>query len=119
MIETQRRDDILRAIADAAEGTLVPSECADQAGGGARSRRRVQAKSHVGDADGGSGASRLDPGLVAALLLLAYTIARRGPAWSAWRACCCSAGPRAGPATHRGRRAPSRPAIPPGRRPSS
>ena len=26
VIQTQRRDDILRAIVDAAEGTLVPSE---------------------------------------------------------------------------------------------
>ena len=32
MILTERRDDILRAMVDAAEGTLVPSELPDQAG---------------------------------------------------------------------------------------
>jgi Mg-chelatase subunit ChlD len=32
VIQTQRRDDILRAMADAAEGTLIPSEARDQAG---------------------------------------------------------------------------------------
>ena len=32
VVRTQRRDDILRAVVDAAEGTLVPNELADQAG---------------------------------------------------------------------------------------
>jgi len=32
VVRTQRRDDILRAVVDAAEGTLVPNELPDQAG---------------------------------------------------------------------------------------
>jgi Ca-activated chloride channel family protein len=32
VVRTQRRDDVLRTLVDAAEGTLVPNELADQAG---------------------------------------------------------------------------------------
>ena len=80
VIETQRRDDILRAMADAAEGTLIPSEARDQAGA-------VRALVSAFKRSPTSATRTADlvprawiPGLVAALLLLGYTIARPGPA---------------------------------------
>ena len=80
MIQTQRRDDILRAIADAAEGTLVPNEAADQAGAVrdlvAAMKRSPTSATRTADLV----PRAWIPGLVAALLLLAYTIARPGPA---------------------------------------
>jgi Ca-activated chloride channel family protein len=80
VIQTQRRDDILRAIVDAAEGTLVPSEAPDQAGAvrdlvAAMKRSPTSATRTADMVPRG-----WIPGLIAALLLLGYTIARPGPA---------------------------------------
>jgi Ca-activated chloride channel homolog len=80
VIETQRRDDILRAMADAAEGTLIPSEARDQAGAVrdlvAAFKRSPTSATRTADLV----PRAWIPGLIAALLLLAYTIARPGPA---------------------------------------
>ncbi len=78
--QTQRRDDILRAMADAADGTLIPSEARDQAGAVrdlvAAFKRSPTSATRTADLV----PRAWIPGLVAALLLLAYTIARPGPA---------------------------------------
>jgi Ca-activated chloride channel homolog len=80
VIQTQRRDDILRAVVDAAEGTLVPNEAADQ-GGAVRDLVSVMKRSPTSATRTADLVPRAwIPGLVAALLLLAYTIARPGPA---------------------------------------
>jgi Ca-activated chloride channel homolog len=80
VIQTQRRDDILRAIVDAAEGTLVPSEAPDQ-GGAVRDLVAAMKRSPTSATRTADLVPRAwIPGLVAALLLLAYTIARPGPA---------------------------------------
>jgi Ca-activated chloride channel family protein len=80
VIQTQRRDDILRAVVDAAEGTLVPSEAADQ-GGAVRDLVSAMKRSPTSATRTADLVPRAwIPGLVAALLLLAYTIARPGPA---------------------------------------
>ena len=80
VIETQRRDDILRAVVDAAEGTLVPSEASDQ-GGAVRDLVSAMKRSPTSATRTADLVPRAwIPGLVAALLLLAYTIARPGPA---------------------------------------
>jgi Ca-activated chloride channel family protein len=80
VIQTQRRDDILRAVADAAEGTLIPSEARDQAGAVrdlvAAFKRSPTSATRTADLV----PRAWIPGLMAALLLLAYTIARPGPA---------------------------------------
>ncbi|MEP6687028.1 MAG: VWA domain-containing protein [Gemmatimonadales bacterium] len=80
VIQTQRRDDILRAIVDAAEGTLVPSEAPDQAGAVrdlvAAMKRSPTSATRTADLV----PRAWIPGLIAALLLLGYTIARPGPA---------------------------------------
>jgi Ca-activated chloride channel family protein len=80
VIQTQRRDDVLRAMADAAEGTLIPSEARDQAGAVrdlvAAFKRSPTSATRTADLV----PRAWIPGLVAALLLLAYTIARPGPA---------------------------------------
>ncbi|HET7470538.1 MAG TPA: VWA domain-containing protein [Gemmatimonadales bacterium] len=80
VIQTQRRDDILRAMADAAEGTLIPSEARDQAG----AVRDLVAAFKRSPTSGTRTADLVPrawiPGLIAALLLLGYTIARPGPA---------------------------------------
>jgi len=80
VIQTQRRDDILRAMADAAEGTLIPSEARDQAGAVrdlvAAFKRSPTSATQTADLV----PRAWIPGLAAALLLLAYTIARPGPA---------------------------------------
>ena len=80
VIQTQRRDDILRAIVDAAEGTLVPSEAPDQAGAVrdlvAAMKRSPSSATRTADLV----PRAWIPGLIAALLLLGYTIARPGPA---------------------------------------
>jgi Ca-activated chloride channel family protein len=80
VIQTQRRDDILRAVADAAEGTLIPSEARDQAGAVrdlvAAFKRSPTSATQTADLV----PRAWIPGLAAALLLLAYTIARPGPA---------------------------------------
>ena len=80
VVQTQRRDDVLHAVVEAAEGTLVPSEAPDQ-GGAVRDLVAAMKRSP-------SSATRMAdlvprawiPGLVAALLLLGYTLARPGPA---------------------------------------
>jgi Ca-activated chloride channel family protein len=80
VIQTQRRDDILRAVVDAAEGTLVPNEAADQ-GGAVRDLVSAMKRSPTSATRTADLVPRAwIPGLVAALLLLAYTIARPGPA---------------------------------------
>ena len=80
VIQTQRRDDILRAVIDAAEGTLVPNEASDQAGAVrdlvAAMKRSPTSATRTADLV----PRAWIPGLVAALLLLAYTMARPGPA---------------------------------------
>ena len=80
IIQTQRRDDILRAVVDAAEGTLVPNEASDQ-GGAVRDLVAAMKRSPTSATRTADLVPRAwIPGLVAALLLLAYTIARPGPA---------------------------------------
>ena len=80
VILTERRDDILRAVVDAAEGTLVPSDLADQAGAVrdlvASMKRSPSSEMRTADLVPRSWI----PALVAALMLLGYTLARPGPA---------------------------------------
>lgn len=80
VIQTQRRDDVLRAVVDAAEGTLVPAEAPDQAG----AVRELVASMKRSPTSATRTADLVPrawiPGLIAALLLLGYTIARPGPA---------------------------------------
>ena len=113
VIQTQRRDDILRAVADAAEGTLIPSEARDQAGAVrdlvAAFKRSPTSATQTADLV----PRAWIPGLAAALLLLAYTIARPGPALvglagcSCWRARATAQRPTAGVACARGGRSDS------------
>jgi len=80
VIQTERRDDVLRAIVDAAEGTLVPSQAPDQAGA-VRDLVAAMKRSPTSSTRTADLVPRAwIPGLVAALLLLTYTIARPGPA---------------------------------------
>jgi Ca-activated chloride channel family protein len=80
VIQTQRRDDVLDAVVDAAEGTLVPGEARDQ-GGAVRDLVAAMKRSPTSATRTADLVPRAwIPGLVAALLLLAYTIARPGPA---------------------------------------
>jgi Ca-activated chloride channel homolog len=80
VIQTQRRDDILRAVVEASEGNLVPSEVADQAGAVrdlvAAMKRSPSSETRTADLV----PRGWIPVLAAALLLLAYTLARPGPA---------------------------------------
>ena len=80
VIQTQRRDDVLRAVVDAAEGTLVPSAAQDQAGAVrdlvAAMKRSPSSATRTADLV----PRGWIPGLIAALLLLAYTLLRPGPA---------------------------------------
>ena len=80
VIQTQRRDDILRAVVEASEGNLVPSEVADQAGAVrdlvAAMKRSPSSETRTSDLV----PRAWIPVLAAALLLLAYTLARPGPA---------------------------------------
>ena len=80
VVRTQRRDDVLRTLVDAAEGTLVPNELPDQAGAVrdvvAAMKRSPAMETRTTD---------LVPrawiaALAAALLLLGYTLLRPGPA---------------------------------------
>jgi Ca-activated chloride channel family protein len=80
IVRTQRRDDVLGAVVDAAEGTLVPNELPDQAGAVrdlvAAMKRSPTAETRTAD---------LVPrawilALSAALLLIGYTLVRPGPA---------------------------------------
>lgn len=77
---TERRDDVLRAIADAAEGTVVPADLPDQAGAVknivAALKRSPTSESRVSDLV----PRAWIPALVAALVLLAFTVLSRGPA---------------------------------------
>jgi len=80
VIQTQRRDDILRAVVEASEGSLVPSDVGDQAGA---VRELVSAMKRSPSSE--TRTSDLVPRgwipvLLGALLLLAYTLARPGPA---------------------------------------
>jgi Ca-activated chloride channel family protein len=80
VIQTQRRDDIMAAMADAAEGTLIPSAARDQAGA-VRTLVSALKRSPTSATRTADLVPRAwIPGLVAALLLLGYTIARPGPA---------------------------------------
>ncbi|MEO7986090.1 MAG: VWA domain-containing protein [Gemmatimonadales bacterium] len=80
VILTERRDDILKAVVDAAEGTLVPSELPDQAGAVrdlvAAMNRSPSSETRTTDLVPRSWI----PALIASLLLLGYTLARPGPA---------------------------------------
>jgi Ca-activated chloride channel family protein len=80
VVRTQRRDDFLRAMVDAAEGTLVPSEVADQAGAVrdlvAAMKRSPSSETRTADLV----PRAWIPVLSAALLLILYTVARPGPA---------------------------------------
>jgi Ca-activated chloride channel homolog len=80
VVRTQRRDDVLRAMVDAAEGTLVPNELPDQAGAVrdlvAAMKRSPTAETRTADLV----PRAWIPALAAALLLAGYTLARPGPA---------------------------------------
>ena len=80
VVRTQRRDDILGAMVEAAEGTLVPSEVPDQAGA-VRDLVAAMKRSPTSETRTADLVPRAwIPVLVAALLLALYTIARPGPA---------------------------------------
>ena len=80
IVRTQRRDDILQAVVDAAEGTLVPSEVPDQAGA-VRDLVAAMKRSPTSETRTADLVPRAwIPVLAAALLLALYTIARPGPA---------------------------------------
>jgi Ca-activated chloride channel family protein len=80
VVRTQRRDDILRAVVDAAEGTLVPNELADQAGA-VRDLVAALKRSPTSETRTADLVPRAwIPVLSAALLLLGYTLVRPGPA---------------------------------------
>lgn len=80
VVRTQRRDDVIRAVVEAAEGTLVPNELPDQAGAVrdlvAAMKRSPTSEAHTADLV----PRAWIPALGAALLLLGYTLARPGPA---------------------------------------
>ncbi|HEX2638362.1 MAG TPA: VWA domain-containing protein [Gemmatimonadales bacterium] len=80
VIQTQRRDDVLHAVVEAAEGTLVPAETADQ-GGAVRDLVAAMKRSPTSATRTADLVPRAwIPALAAALLLLGYTLARPGPA---------------------------------------
>jgi Ca-activated chloride channel family protein len=80
VVRTQRRDDVLQAVVDAAEGTLVPNELADQAGA-VRDLVVAMKRSPTAETRTADLVPRAwIPALGAALLLLGYTLARPGPA---------------------------------------
>jgi len=80
VIRTSRHDDVLQAIVEAAEGTLVPNEVPDQAGAVrdvvAAMKRSPSSETRTADLV----PRAWIPVLAGALLLLAYTLARPGPA---------------------------------------
>jgi len=80
VVRTQRRDDVLRAVVDAAEGTLVPNELPDQAGAVrdvvAAMKRSPMSATRTTDLV----PRAWIPVLAAVLLLLGYTLIRPGPA---------------------------------------
>jgi Ca-activated chloride channel homolog len=80
VVRTQRRDDVLRAMVDAAEGTLVPNELPDQAGA-VRDLVAAMKRSPTSETRTADLVPRAwIPVLAAALLLTGYTLARPGPA---------------------------------------
>jgi Ca-activated chloride channel family protein len=80
VVETQRRDDVLRAVIDAAEGTLVPNELPDQAGA-VRDLVAAMKRSPTSETRTADLVPRAwIPVLAAVLLLMGYTLARPGPA---------------------------------------
>jgi Ca-activated chloride channel homolog len=80
VIQTQRRDDVLHAVVEASEGTLVPAETADQ-GGAVRDLVAAMKRSPTSATRTADLVPRAwIPALAAALLLLGYTLARPGPA---------------------------------------
>jgi Ca-activated chloride channel family protein len=83
MVYTQRRDDILRAIADAAEGTVVPADLPDQAGAinniAAALKRSPTSETRISDLI----PRAWIPALLAALILIAFTVLNRGAALAA------------------------------------
>ncbi len=79
-VETQRRDDILHALAEAADGTLIPADLPDQAGAvkgllGAL-KRSPTSETRLTDLL----PRAWIPTLLAALVLLAFTLLTPGPA---------------------------------------
>jgi Ca-activated chloride channel family protein len=79
VVRTQRRDDVLRAIVDAAEGTLVPSEIPDQAGA-VRDLVSAMKRSPSSETRTADLVPRgWIPVLAGALILILYTLARPGP----------------------------------------
>jgi tetratricopeptide (TPR) repeat protein len=79
VVRTQRRDDVLRALADAAEATLVPNELPDQAGA-VRDVVGAMKRSPTSETRTTDMVPRAwIPALAAALLLLGYTLLRPGP----------------------------------------
>ncbi|HEX5387594.1 MAG TPA: VWA domain-containing protein [Gemmatimonadales bacterium] len=82
-VETARRDDVLRAIADAADGTLVPANLPDQAGAvaslAAALKRTPTTETRIADLL----PRAWIPVLLAAFTLLVFTLARPGPALAA------------------------------------
>lgn len=80
VVRTQRRDDVIRAVVDAAEGTLVPNELPDQAGAVrdvvAAMKRSPTSETRTTDLI----PRAWIPVLAAVLLLLGYTLYRPGPA---------------------------------------
>jgi Ca-activated chloride channel family protein len=79
-VETERRDDVLKAVADAADGTIVGADLADQAGAVrelvATFKRAGRAEARVADLL----PRGWIPALAAALVLIAYSLGRRGAA---------------------------------------
>jgi Ca-activated chloride channel homolog len=78
VVRTQRRDDILRAVADAAEGTVVPADLPDQAAAVknivAALKRNPTAETRIADLL----PRAWIPALIAALVLLGLTLAAPG-----------------------------------------
>ena len=91
-VRTQRRDDILRALADAAEGTVVPGDLPDQAGAVksivAAFKRSPMSETRIADLV----PRGWIPALAAVLVLLAFTFAVRGAALAAIAAAVLFAG---------------------------
>jgi Ca-activated chloride channel family protein len=80
VVQTRRRDDVLRSMVDAAQGTMVPSEVPDQAGA-VRDLVAAMKRSPSSETVTADLVSRAwIPVLAAALLLILYTLARPGPA---------------------------------------
>jgi Ca-activated chloride channel family protein len=82
-VRTQRRDDILRALADAAEGTVVPADLPDQAGAVknivAAFKRSPISESRIADLV----PRGWMPALAGVLVLLVFTFTTRGAALAA------------------------------------